>query len=180
MRRWCSKSRQSVGVLDSETSGEGEREGIHEVVDTSPSRGWDIARRHEAEQWAADILSTNETINLEHLSIVMRAWAGRRNYERKRVTPDGHDFVRSDTFGLIRQHTGQLGVSTISNEFPSACTLLNEFAHHNAIDTTRWTSITVNTHFASRRHRDCNNLGPSYMVAVGDFSGCELHFLALR
>ena len=38
----------------------------------------------------------------------------------------------------------------------------------------QWTSITVNTGFASARHRDVGNAGPSLIQAFGDFQGGDL------
>ena len=35
----------------------------------------------------------------------------------------------------------------------------------------RFSTITLNKDFASRRHRDVNNLGPSAIVGAGPFTG---------
>ena len=38
------------------------------------------------------------------------------------------------------------------------------------------TTISVNVDFASQRHRDCGNEGPSYITAAGDYSGGKLYW----
>ena len=81
MRRRSDSASTIDGVLDRETSDE-VCEGIHEFHEDSLQRGWDHARRLEAEERAADILSTREVITFEDLSSVMLAWTGRKKQLR--------------------------------------------------------------------------------------------------
>ena len=63
--------------------------------------------------------------------------------------------------------------------FPNVSKLLN--SHFRAIIPSelhefRFTSVTVNKDYASKRHRDGNNMGPSMIRAFGDFQGGELEY----
>ena len=53
--------------------------------------------------------------------------------------------------------------------------VLGLYAHQaSAGKNFKWTSLTVNTGFASSRHRDAGNAGPSMIQAFGAFDGGEL------
>ena len=66
-------------------------------------------------------------------------------------------------------------ISNISREFPYVTEVLGLYAHQVVGGTNfGWTSMIVNTGFASSPHRDSGNLGPSMIQAFGYFTGDEL------
>ena len=58
---------------------------------------------------------------------VMEMWDGRKNHFRKRVNPQGQDYVRSMALGLIARHTGECSVSVATSESPNVTKVLNAF-----------------------------------------------------
>jgi hypothetical protein len=118
--------------------------------------------RAAAEKRAAELIASKRTVNHEELTYVLAPWVGRRNRDRKRVLPPGWKYCESDTFGLVKSHSGGLLISNISKEFPNMLEVLGLYADHVTEGKGfNWTSITLNTQFASERHRDSNNEGPS-------------------
>ena len=119
-------------------------------------------------------------VNDSEVLDVLQRWAFRRNPDRKNVAPVGHDTVPSDIFGLVRTRTGQWQQANLSKAYPAIPKLLNRWlsdrlGSHPAVQAAwRCTSITVNGSFASKRHRDGRNTGPSIIRAFGADSGGEL------
>ena len=95
------------------------------------------------------------------------AWVGKKNYDRKKVTPEGQDFVRSSTLGLVSQHTGEHSISALTQEHMQLTRLLSIYALTHASEGFVWTTITINDDFASVTHRDTGNKGPSFIAAAG-------------
>ena len=78
------------------------------------------------------------------------------------------------SLGLVSRHTGGSLVSLATEEFPSITLLLNRYADFVAGEEFVWSTITINDAFASARHRDSGNQGPSYIAAFGEYSGGKL------
>ena len=91
------------------------------------------------------------------------------------VTPNGAPvcgFSMGLVFGL-----GGLGlkVSKVSQEFPWLTKLLTRYIASTVPDKSfKFSSLQVNYNYAARRHVDGNNLGPSYIQALGEHTGGEL------
>ena len=110
----------------------------------------------------------------EDLQWVFETWVGRKNYDRKRVVPEGESFCRSMSLGLVSMHVGGPVLSLATKEYPCITRLLNQYALSKAGDFFEWSTITINDAFASARHRDSGNQGISFICTVGEFSGGKL------
>ena len=105
-----------------------------------------------------------------------------QEYGPENVIPKGEDYVDSETFGLIRTRTGLWMDSRCSQEYPHIPKLFNRWLrgrlklHPEFEMNWRCSSITMNGSFASKRHRDENNVGPSAIRAFGSTSGGDLDF----
>ena len=139
------------------------------------------AKRSAANEMARKILEKTPTpsdLSDHDVESVLNLWAFRKNSDRKNVTPQNQPWVYSDTFGLVKTRTGKWMMSQITEDYPHVPELLNAWlgAHVDAWSPNAWrhTSITINTGFASARHRDRNNAGPSLIRAFGDHSGGSL------
>ena len=114
--------------------------------------------------------------------------------KRKTVLPAGVDAVPQVCLGLIGSKRPTISTET-QGELAAALTQLFRQAAHagvlppppartkNAAGYERWasqasmppfTSIQVNFQYASSPHVDANNVGPSYIRGLGDFTGGEL------
>ena len=57
--------------------------------------------------------------------------------------------------------------------------VINKWVNHHGWvkDEFNFSSLAINKNFASRLHRDVNNMGPSVIVACGDYKGgCLKYF----
>merc|ERR1719271_1535675 len=66
-----------------------------------------------------------------------------------------------------------IGVTKGSIDFPWLSRLLAGFGHHANPDFP-FTSIQVNVNYASRPHVDKNNLGESFIIGLGKYTGGSL------
>jgi hypothetical protein len=109
---------------------------------------------------------------------VLRAWGFYLNSIRKNVIPQGDEGVFSDTLGLTRSRDARTLMSSLSRNYPNVSRLLMRwFRDHRPPSLDEdfpVTSISVNSKYAARRHRDRNNAGPSVIRAFGNFSGGNL------
>lgn len=94
------------------------------------------------------------------------------NTTRRNVMPRGVSKIRGAVCGLyvFRDKTG---LSSFSRNNPWLTKLLAAFCRA-AQPSFRFTSIQVNKNYASRPHVDRNNLGESFIVALGNFKGGSL------
>lgn len=110
----------------------------------------------------------------------LRAWGFHRNEARQNVIPEGKSFVLSDTLGLNRGRDGRTVLTSLSRRYPNVTKLLMRWFHHNkpgSIDEDfPCTSISMNSSYAARRHRDRNNSGPSLLKTLGRFTGGSLRY----
>ena len=87
--------------------------------------------------------------------------------------------VYSDTFGLAWSLAGFWSVSVVSQRYPNMTKLLMLYVRSNSHkantqQTTNHfpiTSVAFNIGFASERHRDAGNAGPSIVTAFGNYTG---------
>merc|ERR1719336_613550 len=111
---------------------------------------------------------------------VLKLWHFKRNEARQNVLPDGKKWVHSDTFGLIRNRTGVWMVTSATQEYPHVTKVLNTWfkARRPAeLDADfPCTSISLNSNYAAKRHRDGNNAGPSMIAGFGNYTGGELAY----
>lgn len=111
---------------------------------------------------------------------ILRKWMFRKNDARLNVMPEGTNFVFSDTLGLLRTRDGRYIATEPTVTFPNVFALFNQWLRDNRpAQYDRdfpFTSISVNSAYAARIHRDQNNHGPSIGVAFGDFEGGRLEY----
>ena len=140
--------------------------------------------RAQANQLAETILlevdRTRRPVSSLEVLQVLRAWGFGKNLNRKNVLPAGQQWVFSDTFGLVRQNTGRVGVTQLTRSWSHVPALLNRWlrdhSHPSFASGFPCSSMTLNSAFASRRHRDTNNAGPSCISAFGQFEGGRLAY----
>jgi len=110
----------------------------------------------------------------------LRAWGFSRNSARKNVLPEGSSWVLSDTLGLNRGRDGRTVLTGKSRQYPEVTRLLMRWLCSNrpglVDEDFPCTSISVNSSYAARRHRDRNNAGPSLLRCFGTFSGGNLRY----
>jgi len=79
---------------------------------------------------------------------------------------------------MVRDRTGQWKVKGATRDFPDFTRLLSRWlADHRPAELKEdfpFTSINVNFRYAARRHRDGNNMGPSIIKGLGNYTGGEL------
>jgi hypothetical protein len=94
---------------------------------------------------------------------------------RPNVTPNGQP-VTGFSMGLVYGLGGYgMKVSKISEHFPELTKLLTRFITASIPDKSfTYSSLQINFNYAARRHVDGNNLGPSYILSLGDHTGGEL------
>ena len=80
---------------------------------------------------------------------------------------------RSQAFGLVNRRCLPPDYSRQCWKRPYLYKLLLEFGATYVTDIS-WNSITVNQNYQAAPHRDKGNVGLSYLVAAGDFTGGEL------
>ena len=142
--------------------------------------------RLQAEAAAAEILARagaeGGKVTDGDVLLVFRLWSFRKNDIRVNVTPEGLQWVYSDTLGLIRDRCGQYIMTGPTKADPRVVRLVNAWMRHcwteRSPQTFCCTSISVNSGYAAKLHRDRNNHGPSICKAVGDFSGGLLGYFA--
>jgi len=112
---------------------------------------------------------------------VLQDWAFRHNETRLNVMPEGQKFVFSDTLGLIPSRDGRIMATKYTLEYPGVITLLCRYLkdlmpEEIGREGFPFTSINVNKNYAARLHRDGNNVGPSMIKALGNFTGGRLNY----
>jgi len=140
-------------------------------------------KRTVAEKCAQEILvdraKSHRKLTKEDVLSVLRKWAFRKNITRINVTPEGQNFVFSDTLGLVADRQGGINPTKYTLAYPNVSKVLSDFVKDNLPDDIpvfKFTSINVNKNYAGRRHRDASNVGPSIIQAFGDFEGGRLKY----
>ena len=138
--------------------------------------------RLQAEATAADLMSRGRRITDADVLRVFRLWSFKRNDIRTNVIPEGQDWVYSDTFGLIRDRCGQYYMTAPTKAYPRVVRLVNAWMRDCWTERSSHafccTSISVNSGYAARLHRDRNNHGPSICKSIGDHAGGLLGYFA--
>ena len=148
---------------------------------TSPSFGClsMIAGRRSANELAFEILSSGDTVSDAQIEQVLLRWGFGQNRSRRNVKPPGLSFVFSECFGLVYDRTGRWMLSTVTRLFPEVPKVLNAWLRerlaqldHPAfacpVKEWKWSAITVNRGYATQRHVDVNNFGPSIIRSMAD------------
>mmetsp|Transcript_82440 Transcript_82440/g.145454 ORF Transcript_82440/g.145454 Transcript_82440/m.145454 type:complete len:523 (+) Transcript_82440:64-1632(+) len=138
----------------------------------------------QASEMCAGRRITSEDVIRVLRQIPWRHWA---NAGRANVRPAGVHKIDSITLGLVacRSTQGKTLPSLKTRRFPNLCRLLLRFWKQSLMDDPAFersgcrdlvcTSIQLNRNYAAREHVDGNNLGPSWLIALGDFTtGGEL------
>eukprot|EP00747_Dinoflagellata_sp_TGD_P180448 gnl/TRDRNA2_/TRDRNA2_32927_c0_seq1.p1 gnl/TRDRNA2_/TRDRNA2_32927_c0~~gnl/TRDRNA2_/TRDRNA2_32927_c0_seq1.p1 ORF type:complete len:352 (+),score=36.58 gnl/TRDRNA2_/TRDRNA2_32927_c0_seq1:46-1101(+) len=138
-------------------------------------------RRRIANDVARDVLKEGRKIVDRDVLLALQAWGFSENRLRQNVIPQGQDFVHSDTVGLTRNRSQRYAVASLSKEFPDFTMLLVRWLLDNwppaALGKFPVTSISINSQYAARRHRDRGNVGPSVLKCFGsDFTGGHLRY----
>lgn len=92
---------------------------------------------------------------------------------RPNVAPASSPFVNGVVLGLTPNRMGSCSISQMTLQCPELTKLTVDWIAHS-LPAFRFGSIQVNYNYAARKHIDSNNLGPSYIKAIGDFEGGEL------
>mmetsp|Transcript_13902 Transcript_13902/g.24097 ORF Transcript_13902/g.24097 Transcript_13902/m.24097 type:complete len:467 (+) Transcript_13902:36-1436(+) len=139
------------------------------------------AHRLVANRRAKEILDQaarkKRAITSEEITYILRSWSFGRNTFRLNVMPEGADFVKSDTLGLLRDRGGVMNLTRPTREYPMVAKLIVHWLRDQLprdAKQFKFTSINLNCNYAAKRHRDGNNFGPSMIKAFGDFTGGEL------
>ena len=81
---------------------------------------------------------------------------------------------RSQCYGMVRKRSMAPDLSRCSWEDPQLHYLLMKFALTNLPPDFTFTSVQVNDSYKCLRHKDKHNLGDSYIVGFGPYTGGEL------
>ena len=95
------------------------------------------------------------------------------------VSPDASGVVRGFCVGLVFAQGCGLKVSDSSMKSPNLTALLTAYVNNTVPADDRgktfpFSSLQVNFNYAAKPHVDKNNLGPSYIISLGDHTGGEL------
>ena len=64
--------------------------------------------------------------------------------------------------------------SKLRTDYPYLQTIFEDFANHHLPKDFEWSQVVINKNFKSLKHIDAKNVGMSYIVGLGDYSGGEL------
>ena len=127
---------------------------------------------------------------------ILRQWSCDKNTYRVNIMPEGKDWVASDMFGATRSRGWReggittWGITKRTKQFAPVVALCNQWLRDRlhesflGLETSSllpanqwyWSSITLNKGFASKRHRDSNNVGPSLIRAFGNSERGDLYY----
>ena len=91
---------------------------------------------------------------------------------RQNVLPAGHKSVRSCLLGAFSQGSRR-GVTSVTKKLPELTRVLTQLAK-DFFPKFQYNAITVNSGYSARPHTDRRNVGPSMILALGDFRGGRL------
>ncbi|CAE8649827.1 unnamed protein product [Polarella glacialis] len=136
------------------------------------------SQRRAAENRAAEVLARERPgpPTSQELLEVLRLWGFAQNDGRQNVRPEGHEWVHSDSLGIIRRRDGQIALAKNTAGYPQFVKLLGQWLQGQGFGPLPFTTITINFGYAARRHRDRFNDGPSAIAAFGDFVGGRLRY----
>lgn len=143
-----------------------------------------MAERLMADRLAQLVLDTAEEqgrrVTDREVLAVLKLWHFKKNEARQNVLPDGQKWVHSDTLGLVRSRTGAWCITSATQEYPHVTRVLNTWFKARLpaemVKDFPCSSISLNSNYAAKRHRDGNNAGPSMIRGFGDYTGGELAY----
>lgn len=99
---------------------------------------------------------------------------------RANVIPEGQQSIKAMCFGATQpRFRNQLTLAVTSRRMQRLTRLLCMLGRREIPEEEfPWTSVQANKDYAARFHRDKNNLGPSWIIAKGDFTGGGELFIA--
>ena len=133
--------------------------------------------RKAAETLAGELLGRNSPPLTPEVLLMLNLWKFKSNPYRKNVMQFDTNFVYSDCFGMSVSRTQQLSVATNSRNSNSIDQVIirwmwakfpKEMSKHP------FTSVTINSNFSAKIHRDRNNLGLSLITSIGNYTGGNL------
>lgn len=141
------------------------------------------AGRNAATELAREALAGLKKGEFPSDAIVLKAlrlWGFDKSTSRQNVLPKGHEWVHSDTLGIIENRSDhQLIVSSPCKGHEYFVNLLSAWARKRSPNgALPFTTISLNKNYAGRLHRDSGNIGPSVGVAAGPYTGGGLRFWA--
>lgn len=141
--------------------------------------------RRKAQEQARKILDAvkaegGRKVTDDEVLSCLRLWGFKENTNRTNVTPEGENFVYSDTVGLIKMSTCEKTLVTLgTRRYPEFTQLINQWLRDHLpaeLKQFSYTSININKNYAGRLHRDGNNAGPSLIHGFGDYKNGELNY----
>ena len=94
---------------------------------------------------------------------------------RPNVAPTANPEVTGLVLGLSPNRQGGCSIAQGSQQCPCLTQVVTKWIKDTLPDAAfRYGSIQVNYNYRARKHIDSNNLGPSYIVALGSFEGGQL------
>lgn len=135
------------------------------------------AERH-AKKCLEEAKHHNRAVTDDEVEKTLDYWAFARNTNRVNVFPDGQNFVRSDTVGLLRDRMGDIHLTHPTRRYPHFVNIICQWLRDrlpSEVNSFVFTSLNLNCNYAAKRHRDGNNFGPSMIKAFGPFSGGQLN-----
>jgi hypothetical protein len=141
------------------------------------------AGRHAADELAREALShlkKNERPSDAVVLKALRLWGFDKTTSRQNVLPEGHEWVHSDTLGVIpSRNDHSMIITTACEGHQNFVRLLSSWARKRSPNgDLPFTTISLNKNYAGRLHRDSGNIGPSIGLAIGPFTGGRLRFWA--
>jgi len=115
-----------------------------------------------------DIAKRPRQVSDHEMLTVLKVWAFTKNDRRKNVMPEGVEWVHSNSFGLQRRRDGTLSTTSNTLRYPYISRVFNAWLKDrrpDGIHSFPCTTITINSGYAARKHRDGNNRGPSLIRA---------------
>ena len=112
-------------------------------------------------------LKPDAKISCDDVSQALESITIPKNVSRKNVRQSATQTVTGMCLGVVNARCYGIIASTFSVDRPHLTKLLVHFARQN-VPNFKFTSIQVNKNYQSAMHCDKNNLGPSYIVGVGE------------
>lgn len=141
------------------------------------------ARRQAADDFARQELASLKKGDFPSDASVLKAlrlWGFHESTSRPNVVPEGHEWVYSDTLGIIEARSDHaMTITAACSGHENFMRLISSWARKRSPDRQLpFTTIALNKNYAGRMHRDAGNIGPSIGLAIGPFTGGKLRYWA--
>jgi len=129
----------------------------------------------KAETHAAQVLAKRQPVTIKEVEEVLCLMEHWPSQDRPNVSPEHclTTTVPGMCFGLSVPRMQNPRVSAATTEYPNVAKLVVKLARDH-LPGFLFSSCQVNYNYTSKRHVDGNNLGPSYIIGLGDYQGGEL------